>query len=121
MQEVLYMGVRNIIKDTTRRQEKYYTVKEVSTLLKLHEETIRRAIRAGRLESIKFGKDYRIKHEDFIRFLEQKKFRVEVKPSQIKARKGSIEALKEVFNTWAGDDAEEIADLIISTRTAAEF
>jgi hypothetical protein len=39
----------------------------------------------------------------------------------MEARKGTVEALKEVFNTWAGDDAEDIADQIMSTRTSAEF
>jgi hypothetical protein len=34
---------------------------------------------------------------------------------------GSFKALSETFGTWQGDDAEEIAKLIKSTRTTAEF
>lgn len=115
------MAIGKKIKNSNKQGQKYYTVKEIAALLKLHEETVRRAIRQGRLESVKFGRDYRIQHESFIRFLEQKHFRVESKTSQLKAPKGTVEALKEVFNTWAGEDAEDIADLIMSTRTSAEF
>jgi len=73
--------------------EKYYTVKDISKMLKIHEETVRRAIRDGRL-----GRDYRIKHESFIKFLEKKHFRVESN-SSTPAKKGSYEALSETFGT----------------------
>jgi excisionase family DNA binding protein len=100
--------------------EKYYTVKDISKMLKIHEETVRRAIRDGRLDSVKFGRDYRIKHESFIKFLEKRHFRIEDNSPTI-AKKGSFEALSKTFGTWKGDDAEEIAKLIKSTRTTAEF
>jgi len=115
------MAIGKKIKSLNKQRQKYYTVKEIAALLKLHEETIRRAIRQGRLEGVKFGRDYRIQHENLMRFLEQKHFRIESKTSQMEARKGTVAALKEVFNTWAGDDAEDIADQIMSTRTSAEF
>ena len=100
--------------------EKYYTVKDISKMLKIHEETVRRAIRDGRLDSVKFGRDYRVRHDSFIKFLEKKHFRVESN-SSAPTKKGSFEALSETFGTWQGDDAEEIAELIKSTRTAAKF
>ena len=100
--------------------EKYYTVKDISKMLNVHEETIRRAIRSGRLESVRFGRDHRIKHDSLVRFLAKKQFRIENKKSD-SVEKGSFEALKDVFGTWQGDDADEIAELITSTRTKAEF
>ena len=115
------MAIGKEIENLNKEPQKYYTVKEIAVLLKLHEETIRRAIRQGRLESVKFGRDYRVQHENLIRFLEQKRFRTESKASQPRVPKGTVAALKEVFNTWTGDDAEDIADLIMSTRTSAEF
>lgn len=36
-------------------------------------------------------------------------------------KKGSFKALKKVFGTWQGGDADEIGNLIMSTRTKAEF
>lgn len=100
--------------------EKYYTVKDISKMLKVHEETVRRAIRNGRLDSVKFGRDYRVKHDSLVKFLAKKQFRVENRSSN-PIKKGSFEALKEVFGTWQGGDADEITELIISTRTEAEF
>lgn len=110
------MAIDSKIMDT----EKYYTVKDISRMLKIHEETVRRAIRDGRLEGVKFGRDHRIKHESLIKFLAKKQFRVENKTSE-PAEKGSFEALKNTFGTWQGEDADEIAELITLTRTKAEF
>ncbi len=110
-----------IARDTNDiKYEKYYTVKEISSMLKIHEETVRRAIRNGRLESVKFGRDYRIEHHSLVKFLEKKQFRAENKGSNT-MKKGTFETLKEVFGTWQGEDADEIAKLIMSTRTEAEF
>ena len=100
--------------------DKYYTVKDISKMLNIHEETIRRAIRSGRLESVRFGRDHRIKQDSLINFLAKKQFRVENKKTG-SAQKGSYEALKDIFGTWQGNDADEIAELIVSTRTKAEF
>jgi len=100
--------------------ETYYTVKEISKMLRIHEETVRRAIRDGRLESVKFGRDHRIRHESLIEFLAKKQIRVKNKASK-PMEKGSFDALRDVFGTWQGEDADEISELIISTRTKAEF
>lgn len=108
------------IDTATIEHEKYYTVKDISKMLNIHEETIRRAIRSGRLESVKFGRDHRIKHDSLVKFLAQKQFRIENKKLD-SAEKGSFEALRDVFGTWQGDDANGIAELITSTRTKAEF
>jgi excisionase family DNA binding protein len=91
--------------------EKYHTVKDISKMLKIHEETVRRAIPDGRLDSVKFGRDYRVKHESFIKFLEKRHFRAESNSSAT-AKKGSFEALSKTFGTWKGDDAEDIAKSI---------
>ncbi|MBM3212439.1 helix-turn-helix domain-containing protein [Candidatus Poribacteria bacterium] len=104
----------------TAEHEKYYTVKEISKMLKIHEETVRRAIRDGRLESVRFGRDYRINHDNLMKFLAKKQFRIENR-NPTHEKRGSFEALKEVFGTWQGDDADEIAELIMSTRTKTEF
>ena len=36
-------------------------------------------------------------------------------------KKGTAEAILKVFGKWEGDDAEDIIDLIYSTRSKAEF
>jgi hypothetical protein len=47
--------------------------------------------------------------------------RVSSSNSSTPVKKGSYKALSETFGTWQGDDAEEIAKLIKSTKTTAEF
>lgn len=48
---------------------KLWTVKEVSELTKLSEMTVRRAMKAGHLESRKVGGSRRIHHDWLIRWL----------------------------------------------------
>ena len=45
-------------------EETWFTVKEISELLKLNPETVRRAIQRGKLKSAKFGKVYRVSKDD---------------------------------------------------------
>jgi hypothetical protein len=42
-------------------------------------------------------------------------------PNKPEIKKGTAEAVLEVFGKWTGDDSEEIIDLIYSTRSKAEF
>lgn len=50
-----------------------YTVKEVAKMLKVHEQTVFRWIRDGKIESIKFETNHRITQEQLDRFLKQDK------------------------------------------------
>ena len=51
--------------------EKWYTVEELATKLKLHPESIRRSIRAGKLGAVKFGKVLRIPESSFVDYVKQ--------------------------------------------------
>ena len=51
--------------------EKWYTVEELATKLKLHPESIRRSIRAGKLGAVKFGKVLRIPESSFVEYVKQ--------------------------------------------------
>jgi excisionase family DNA binding protein len=111
--------MEHFTEEQTKKYEKWYTVKDIAKMLKIHEESVRRAIRQGRLESSKFGRDNRISHESLMDFIQSKKYRIRNQPSD--APKGTAEAILKVFGKWAGDDSEEIIDLIYSTRSKAEF
>jgi excisionase family DNA binding protein len=45
--------------------ETYYTIEEAATILKLHPQTLRRWIRQGKLPARRFGKQFRLRPEDF--------------------------------------------------------
>ena len=47
----------------------YYTVEEIATKLRLHEETIRRLIRTKKLEAFKTGKKWLISQEQLDKYL----------------------------------------------------
>ena len=51
--------------------EKWYTVEELATKLKLHPESIRRSIRAGKLGAVRFGKVLRIPESSFVDYVKQ--------------------------------------------------
>lgn len=54
-------------------KEEYYTIEEVAKMLKIVYLTVYRWIRAGRLNAVKAGKQYRIKMSDLNKFLEVSK------------------------------------------------
>ena len=60
------------------------SVREVARLLRLHELTIRRHIRAGKLKAVKVGGRYRVRREDLDRFV------VPVPTPDTGARRGKI-------------------------------
>lgn len=45
-------------------EDEFYSIYEVADLLKLHHNTIRRMIKAGKLPAKKYGKDWRIRKAD---------------------------------------------------------
>ena len=54
-------------------QEKFYTVDEISNILGMHQKTIQRYIREGKLRAAKVGKAWRISGHDLSRFMESNK------------------------------------------------
>ena len=50
-------------------EPQFYTVEETASLLKMSKMTVYRYIKAGKFPAYKVGKDYRIRIQDFERFL----------------------------------------------------
>ena len=48
--------------------EKYLTTKEISSVLKVQEVTVRRWIKNGKLPAIRFGREYRVKKGDLEKY-----------------------------------------------------
>jgi len=55
------------------REKLFYTSEDIAEMLELSVDTIRRYIREGKLPAIRLGGAYRIKREDFERFIEERK------------------------------------------------
>lgn len=51
-------------------KEKLLTINEITEILKVSKLTIYRYIKAGKLPAYKVGRDYRIKQQEFDKFLE---------------------------------------------------
>lgn len=54
-------------------EKMFYTPEDLADMLELSVDTIRRYIREGSLPAIKLKGSYRIKREDFERFIEDRK------------------------------------------------
>ena len=52
--------------------DEWLTVEEVAKHLKMDEETVRKWIRRRQLKAYKFGRDYRIRREDFETFIRER-------------------------------------------------
>lgn len=52
------------LKTNSKLDDKFYTIDEISEILKVHHTTIRRAIKEGRLKAFRIGKKWLIKKED---------------------------------------------------------
>ncbi len=50
---------------------KYYTVKEVAEMLRVHEQSVFRWLREGKLESDKIGTNHRITQEQLDKFIKK--------------------------------------------------
>jgi excisionase family DNA binding protein len=53
-------------------KQRAFSLKEVADILGVHPETIRRAVKAGKLKAAKIGKDYRIAKSELERFFQAK-------------------------------------------------
>ncbi len=54
-------------------KDKYYTIQEIASMLKVNYMTVYRWIRAGKLEAYQIQKQYRIREADFKKFMEASK------------------------------------------------
>jgi excisionase family DNA binding protein len=54
------------------QQDEWLSVEEVAQKLKMDVETIRKWIRRKQLKAYKFGRDYRIRREDFDQFVRER-------------------------------------------------
>jgi excisionase family DNA binding protein len=59
------------MKGGTMADERWFTVSEVADILKVHEETVRQWLRAGRLEGVSLSRraGWRVAESDLNRFL----------------------------------------------------
>lgn len=60
-------------------KEQYYTLKEITELLKISYITGYRWIQAGKIPAYKVGKQYRINKTDYEEFIKSNKFKVKQK------------------------------------------
>ncbi len=51
-------------------EQRAFSLKEVASILGVHPETIRRAVKAGKLKAAKMGKDYRIAKSELERYFQ---------------------------------------------------
>ena len=56
--------------------DEYISAKEIASLLKVHIVTVRRWIISGKLPAFLLGKDYRIKKDDFDKFMNDRRVKV---------------------------------------------
>ena len=68
--------------------ERYYSVKQLSGMLKIHPKTIQRYIREGKLRAAKVGKSWRVTGHDVSVFLENEK---NLRPMEGQRRKPPLE------------------------------
>ncbi len=53
------------------KKDQYYTIEEVAEMLKVAYMTVYRWIKAGKLDAVKAGKQYRIKQSKLDKFLDE--------------------------------------------------
>jgi excisionase family DNA binding protein len=54
------------------QSDEWLSVEDVAQILKMDEETVRKWIRRKQLKAYKFGRDYRIRRDDFDRFVQER-------------------------------------------------
>ncbi len=109
----------------------FYTTAEVAEMLKMNVQVIARKLQAGELTAYKIGKDWRVKREDLLEWLERrsnknimtpaekivgrfmKNGKIEVMPAQRKKRKYILEYILQKFEPNKIYSENEINEIII--------
>jgi excisionase family DNA binding protein len=55
-----------------QNSDEWLSVEEVAQILKMDEETVRRWIRTRQLKAYRFGRDLRIRRDDYDRFVKER-------------------------------------------------
>lgn len=77
----------NLKTDGIKLEDEYYTIEELAKLLKVHKNTIRNAIKDGRIKAEKFGQQWRIRKKD----IQWKEGSIKYETRNKKWNNGSIE------------------------------
>lgn len=56
----------------SHQSETFLSVEEVAQILKMDIETVRKWIRQKKLKAYRFGRDYRIRRDDFDKFVSER-------------------------------------------------
>lgn len=70
--EILEQQWEETLKGALMEEKVTYTIEEAAALLSCHKDTVRRAIKAGKLKAAKWGKEYRISRADIEQFYRDK-------------------------------------------------
>ena len=73
--------------DRIKLEDEYYTIEDLAKLLKVHKNTIRNAIKDGRIKAEKFGQQWRIRKKD----IQWKEGSIKYETRNKKWNNGSIE------------------------------
>src|SRR3990172_6310905 len=79
---------------------KLLTVSEVAERLRLHEMTVRRHIRSGRLRSVRAGRNIRVREEDVNEFLCPATPERDMSPEELKAWRARELTPEELRRRW---------------------
>ncbi len=97
--------------------EKYYTVEQISQLLKIHPKTLQRYIREGKLRAGKVGKSWRISGHDLSVFLEKEKGVQPQEAENFQEERIKSSAVVDI-RVQDTDDAVRIVDLLTGALNA---
>ena len=70
-------GMLSIRQGCKVREKEYLTTEDIARHLDISEATVRRYIRTGKLPAVRLERAYRIRREDFERFLKEREVRAE--------------------------------------------
>ncbi len=69
---VRYLSKQDLEGYMSQQPESFLSVDEVAQILKMDIETVRKWIRQKKLKAYKFGRDYRIRRDDFDQFVKER-------------------------------------------------
>ncbi|MEX1377424.1 MAG: helix-turn-helix domain-containing protein [Eubacteriales bacterium] len=100
-------------------EDKFYSASKVAEILKIHEKTVQRYIREGKLHAVKVGKAWRISGNDLSSFVQQNSTSLSREINEDKERKITVSSVIDI-DVFSMDEGISIINMLTASLNSKQ-